>query len=38
MSPLEKELLPIDETEVFPENDELEIVDLDDLLKELQQD
>lgn len=38
MSPLETDNLPIDETEILPETDELEVVDLDDLLKDLQQD
>lgn len=37
MSQLETENLPIDETDIFPEIDELDVVDLDDLLKDLQQ-
>ncbi|ABW32594.1 hypothetical protein AM1_D0099 (plasmid) [Acaryochloris marina MBIC11017] len=38
MSPLETENLPIDETDILSEIDELDDIDLDDLLKELQQD
>lgn len=38
MSQLEIENLPIDENDILPETDELDVVDLDDLLKELQQD
>lgn len=38
MSQLETENLPIDETDILPETDELDVVDLDDLLKDLQQD
>lgn len=38
MSQLETDNLPIDETDILPEIDELDDVDLDDLLKDLQQD
>ncbi|ABW31807.1 hypothetical protein AM1_B0081 (plasmid) [Acaryochloris marina MBIC11017] len=38
MSQLETDNLPIDETDILPEIDELDDVDLDDMLKDLQQD
>ncbi|ABW31475.1 hypothetical protein AM1_A0357 (plasmid) [Acaryochloris marina MBIC11017] len=38
MSQLETDNLPINETDILPEIDELDDVDLDDLLKDLQQD
>ena len=38
MSQLETDNLPINETDILPEVDELDDIDLDDLLKDLQQD